>query len=285
MPAVPAPVLFFVGGCPKSGTTWLQLLLNAHPEVSCIGEAHLANRLLPLLRGVFEDHNGFLAYKNTDVLAEVPGVPGFSDLQVRRVLATVVREMLMSPPKAATARAVGEKTPDNFMLFPDLEALFPSARFIHIVRDGRDCATSAWFHNARVDPAEQAAHFSALEDFAEAFARHWATEVERCWTWCEARPLQCLQVRYEDLVSQPDPTLRTLFAFLGVTVTDAEVAACRREAAFEKLARGRKVGQEDRRSLFRRGVPGDWRNHFTGADNARFLAIAGHLSSRLGYAA
>ena len=279
------PILFFVGGCPKSGTTWLQMLLDAHPEVSCIGETHLANHLLPLLRQVFDHHNALLNHKNTDVLTEIPSVAGYSGDQVRRVLAGAVRELLMTPAKAGTARAVGEKTPDNFMLFPELAELFPGARFIHIVRDGRDCATSAWFHNQRVDAAEQAEGFGTLDAYVETFARHWATEVARCWAWCEARPQQCLQVRYEDLVAQPDLVLRSLFRFLGVTVSDAQLADCRRQAAFEKLTRGRKVGQEDRSSLFRRGVPGDWRNHFTVADNARFLAIAGDLSTRLGYAA
>jgi hypothetical protein len=201
------------------------------------------------------------------------------------MLAGAVRELLMGPAKTATARAVGEKTPDNFMLFPELAELFADARFIHIVRDGRDCAISAWFHNGRVDPAEQAENFGTLDAYIETFAQHWATEVERCWAWCEARPRQCLQVRYEDLVDQPDLILRSLFRFLGVTARDAQLAECRRQAAFETLTRGRKAGQEDRTSLFRRGVPGDWRNHFTVADNAKFLAIAGNLSTRLGYAA
>jgi hypothetical protein len=41
--------LFFVGGAPKSGTTWLQLMLNGHPEISCTGEGHFPDRLLPAL--------------------------------------------------------------------------------------------------------------------------------------------------------------------------------------------------------------------------------------------
>ncbi len=82
--------------------------------MSCIGETHLANHLLPLLRQVFDHHNALLNHKHTDVLAEIPSVPGYSGNHVRRVLATALREMLMSPAKAATARAVGEKTPDNF---------------------------------------------------------------------------------------------------------------------------------------------------------------------------
>ena len=61
---------FFVGGYPKSGTTWLQLLLNAHPEVSCIGEGHLPHHLEPLLRQALAQHNALIAEKNATVLAE-----------------------------------------------------------------------------------------------------------------------------------------------------------------------------------------------------------------------
>ncbi len=171
------------------------------------------------------------------------------------------------------------------MLFQELTELFSGARFIHIVRDGRDCATSAWFHNGRVNAAEQAENFGTLDAYIETLAGHRATEVARCWAWCEARPLQSRQVRYEDLVDQPDLVLRSLFHFLSMAASDAQLAACRREAAFEDLTHGRKIGQEDQAALFRRGVPGDWRNHFTVADNAKFLAIAGTLSTRLGYAA
>ena len=42
--------IFFVGGTMKSGTTWLELLLNAHPRVSCNGEAQFVGALAPSLK-------------------------------------------------------------------------------------------------------------------------------------------------------------------------------------------------------------------------------------------
>jgi hypothetical protein len=133
------------------------------------------------------------------------------------------------------------------MLFQGLAELFSGARFIHIVRDGRDCATSAWFHNGRVNAAERAENFGTLDAYIETFARHWATEVARCWAWREARPLQSRQVRYEDLVDQRDQVLRSLFRFLSVAAGDAQPAACRREAAFEDLTHGGRSGRRIRR--------------------------------------
>ena len=42
--------IFFIGGTAKSGTTWVQLLLDAHPEVSCNGEGHFLDNLKPALK-------------------------------------------------------------------------------------------------------------------------------------------------------------------------------------------------------------------------------------------
>jgi hypothetical protein len=274
---------FFVGGCPKSGTTWVQILLNAHPEISCIGEGHLPNHLLPLLRQAFEQHSALINDKNATIFRELPGVPQFSDGQVNYVLASAIALLLMTPPKAASAYAIGERTPDNHTFFPLLATLFPAARFIHVVRDGRDCTVSAWFHNKRVSPKELARDFASLDEFIEPAARFWATAVAECMAWCETQTTRCMLVRYEDLATRPGEVLRQLFRFLGVATSDEIVAHCIEAGAFNKLTGGRPAGREDPTSLFRRGLPGDWRNHLSGNDNARYLAIAGDLSARLGY--
>lgn len=282
--AVPArQTMFFVGGCPKSGTTWLQILLDSHPEISCIGEGHLTTHLLPLLTQVFDQHNELVQHKNSTVLHNLPGFPCLTDQQRDDLLAATVATLLLSPAKAAAARAVGEKTPDNHMYFPHLAALFPEARFINIVRDGRDCAVSAWFHNARLGPDEQSRDYATLHDFLMPFVEHWAVTVGDSVDWCEARPERALVVRYEDLVARPDAELRRLFRFLGVTTAEPVVRACRQAGAFETLSGGRSPGQEDRNSLFRRGLPGDSRNHLSAEDNIAFLAVGGTLLARLGY--
>ncbi len=46
---------------------------------------------------------------------------------------------------------------------------------------------------------------------------------------------------------------------------------------------GRKQGQEDKNSFYRKGVRGDWRNHLTESDQALFKSLAGDLLIRLGY--
>src|ERR1700735_4204914 len=67
--------LFFVGGAPKSGTTWLQILLDQHPAISCSGEGHFPTALIPRLFSAASEYNRHIAWKNETVFSEMAGYP------------------------------------------------------------------------------------------------------------------------------------------------------------------------------------------------------------------
>ena len=149
MDASAAP--FFIVGSPRSGTTLLQVLLNAHPHVAIPPESHLYRVFAPVM-----DRYGDLSapanrlrlahdkVTNTwirpwglDVTAEQlvaeatrPGRGGLIDALLRRYAA------------AQGARRWGEKTPYHVSFLPAIFADFPDARIIHLVRDGRDVLES-----------------------------------------------------------------------------------------------------------------------------------------------
>ena len=52
--------IFFIGGAIKSGTTWLQLLLDSHPDVSCDGEGHFPDHFAPLLKRALDEQSAVL---------------------------------------------------------------------------------------------------------------------------------------------------------------------------------------------------------------------------------
>src|SRR5215831_18654517 len=60
--------IFFVGGSPKSGTTWLQLLLDSHPSVSCSGEGHFTTHLWRLLKEALKRHDEVIKTNNKELL-------------------------------------------------------------------------------------------------------------------------------------------------------------------------------------------------------------------------
>lgn len=275
--------IFFIGGAARSGTTWLQLMLNAHPEVSCRGEGHFCDSLLPLLDQALSRHNTLVHGKNTTLFQGLEPFPRIASAQGQYLLAATIALILAEG--AGDARIVGEKTPDNVLAVPQLRTLFPTARFIFVLRDGRDCATSAWFHNRRVEAQAMQEKFPRFDDFVEAFARGWVTCTDTALRQAASDPQHCVCVPYEALVRRPEATLAGLFAFLGADASPAVVRACVDAASFPRLTGGRRRGQEDRASLFRRGEIGDWRRHFTTDTCALFEHHAGALLQRCGYTA
>jgi hypothetical protein len=254
--------VFFVGGAAKSGTTWLQLLLNAHPDISCSGEGHFPNKLLPGLARALKSHNTTLAAKSQSIFDGLNVQPLFTNRHALYLATAAISLMLCPPGKAATARIVGDKTPDNVRYFPLLATLFPRAKFIHIVRDARDCAVSAWFHNQRVTPEPFAKQFASFSEFSLAFAKAWVANVSLGAKFAAEHPDRCLAIRYEDLSAEPLNLFGQVCVFLGASADPAVLRACCAAADFARLSGGRARGQEDRGSFFRQGLPGNWRSHF-----------------------
>ena len=143
--------IFFVGGMAKSGTTWLQLLLDAHPHVVCKGEGHFLDLLWPSIKAAMEYHQKRIADKNL-IFNEIEGYPHLGSDEFSYILTSAIALFLVKESAGKTAQAIGEKTPNNSKYFPAFSTLFPKAKFIHIVRDGRDAAVSGWFHNLRLTP-------------------------------------------------------------------------------------------------------------------------------------
>lgn len=155
---------------------------------------------------------------------------------------------------------------------------FP-ARHVHLVRDGRDVVVSKYFFERDFCVAN-----GIYERFDEPFERY-VPRVAREWSllveaWL-ARP-DAVLARYEDFLADPVGALGTLLGRLGL---EAPLPAIERAAA----ANTREKFREALSSAFahntfvRRGVAGDWRNHFSGADEAAFTREAGDTLVRLGY--
>ena len=279
---VAAKQLFFIGASPRSGTTWLQLLLDAHPEISCRGEAHFGDSFALALRKAAAEHNKLLDHKNRLLLSEVGGYPLLGLPELRHLLATAVllgleRQTVGRP----RCRAVREKTPDNVRWFAELRQLFPQARFILLVRDPRDVLISAWHLNARLSPG-----WAETRDL-QVFVCEKIPIVERNirvgQAFGDAWPAQFLCLSYEALTDAPEATLLRLFDFLGVSATPELAASCAAAATFERLTGGRARGEEAAGSHFRKGVAGGWRGVLTEETNRYVVEKAGWMLARYGW--
>lgn len=271
--------VFFVLGCQKSGTTWLQRLLDAHPQVCCGWEGHFTDLLaLRIQEGV----NAYNARQAQRIGGEAM-LFRRDDLRatLRMLGDQILTRHLRNAPQPERIRAVGDKTPEYSTAIPILEQIYPGAKYLHIIRDGRDACVSGWFHLHRLGHATR---FNSLSEYAEFFARqHWVPYIMAARAAASSAPGRYLELRYESLHHDTAGQTRRIVEFLGVDESDEPIQSCVQAASFETLTGGRSQGAEDRSSFFRKGVVGDWRHHLDDDAVRRFEQSAGDLLRALDY--
>ena len=270
----------FVVGCQKSGTTWLQLLLAAHPNICSRGEACFGTVLLPLIMQVAQayNQNQRAGKHNTIRDSEVT-------LIARTAINSLFARWLDAEPDPGSIRLIAEKTPEHAVTLDALGALFPESRVVHIIRDGRDGVVSGWRHNLRENETNFRSRFPTMAHYAAYFAQHhWTTYINTARSWGARHPARYLELRYEDLLAEPAGHTRDLLEFLGVNAGEADVRECVERSSFRALS-GRDAGETDNSSHFRRGVVGSWESELDRDAVLAFERAAGPMMRQLGYAA
>jgi hypothetical protein len=293
--------VFFVVGFAKSGTSWGARILDAHPEILCKGEgiffgrgAELGRRrglLSPTsLYGALADSEYLQAWVERSIWTRGDDVDRHLTNLTRMAIGYFLREKLVASGKWI----VGDKTPFvTGECLQEITTIFPEAKVIHVIRDGRDIAVSAMHHHwnhakdagghlnskpeevakrdaYRKDPAAFLASGESIFDeerLRKGFAQSWSRMTARAVQ--EGPTLlgdNYTEVRYEDLLERPAEEIGRLLRFLGAYDGEETVKRCIEVTSFERLSKGRKKGVEDSSSFLRKGVAGDWRDvlHRTG---------------------
>jgi hypothetical protein len=253
--------LFFIGGAPRSGTTWLQHLLDAHPEISCRGEAHFLKYLVEPMGSVMTARRQALEAKNRRVFGEVGGYPLPEAEDFEFLVGSAILLALSQQDGGRDCAVIGEKTPENVFYFPNLKRLFPGAKFIGVVRDPRDSLASAWhfFRGKAQEPDEEAAKIAFIRSAIPSLTRGTRMMLEFPGRY----PNDSVIVTYEALSRAPEQVVAGLFRFLGVADAPEIVARCVERASFAAMSGGRPRGIEQHGSFFRKGVTGDWGSTLT----------------------
>jgi hypothetical protein len=275
----------FIVGCPRSGTTLLRRMVDAHPEIAIPrGETHWIAKWFEKRRGITSEGfitpellRGLLAYEKFARM----GI-GREDLEalVHRdgplPYSSFVSGIFDLYGKAQGKRLVGDKTPDYVRSVPTLHALWPKARFVHLIRDGRDVCLSmmGW---SRVD--RSAGRFATWTvDPVSTLALYWKWNVGLGReAGSSLGPELYHEVRYEALVADPAEECAKLCDFLGVPYDDAM-------PAFHEGRTRVEPGLDAKRAwLPVTGGLRDWRSQMPAEHVERFEAAASELLDELGY--
>ena len=311
--------VFFVVGHEKSGTTWLMEMLDSHPEILCKGEGRPFGRTFRRehLKRRRAGHPPTSLYNaiasSEDLRCWIERSVWSKHDDAEEHLANLTRlgiEYFLTRRLLGTGkRLVGDKT---VLLGPEIvkeiSEIYPEARVIHIIRDGRDVTVSTMHHRwnqaedqggtVRLTPDQLAKREAyrknpraLLESGEGIFPAGWLRGNAAKWNTRVGRATQdgpallganYAEVRYEDLLKRPRKEAGRLLEFLGVDASEQTVQRCVRATSFEKLSGGRSRGEEAA-SFFRKGIAGDWKNAFTEQDKREFKAVAGDLLIELGY--
>ena len=271
----------FIVGAPRSGTTLLRRMVDAHRDIAVTRETHWITKVLEGENAVSPD-----APATPEVLArlrahrkfartEVDG-PALDRLVARAApvsYAELITKVFDLYGEAQGKRLVGDKVPDYVRNLPLLHRLWPAAKFVHLIRDGRDVCLSMLTRErfARRFPTWQ-------EDPISTAARSWDHLVRRGREAGAALPAGLYhEVRNERLVEDPAAECRVLCDFLGVPYDE-------RMLSFHE-GRTRDEPGLDAKSAWRPVTSGlrSWRTEMAPADVERFEAAAGDLLDELGY--
>ncbi len=267
----------FITGCPKSGTTWLVRALDGHPQIVGSGEGRFAWRLFPYLQQVQlefnKDQRNFRGSEHALI------TDGELHLVMRSFSENLfLRYLAASNKPHESVKVLADKTPQHVMAVSLLRAVYPNGKFINIVRDPRDVATSAMFHLGKHDPRPK-------DEFVERFiTQSWKAHIEAAIAAEKSLgPGTFLNIRYEDFHSDESSVLKKCLQLVGVDSSDEMIAACSQAGSFEKLSGGRKRGETDSNSFYRSGMVGDWKNHLDAVVTQRACAKIEGLMKHFGY--
>ena len=287
----------WVLGSPRSGSTWLLKMLAEQPDVVPINEPLIGLYLSPFISdlpgwdGEKLDRTNFTlrmiqSDKRDQFFAaefDSVAVPALGSLIRKRFRAQALRY----PPANGLGRRtrVVVKEPSGSQSADLLLRALPSSRLLFLMRDGRDVVDSELSANLKGSwVSSEFPGARGLDDqdrvaFIEQAARKWLWRTEVVADAYAAHVGPKHQVKYEDLLADPQTRLREILEWMGLPAEPNAVQATCESHSFSGLA----AEERGVDKFYRSASPGLWREHLTGAEQEVLGRVIGPKLRELGY--
>jgi len=262
----------FIIGAPRSGTTWLQLMLGAHPNVVTTVELTTFNEYIAPLVHAWDGNK-----RINDNIAEFSLPFLFTDEEFEQIISEFLRKInekvLYKKPSATHILGKHPGITDHIQL---IKKYHPKAKFIHIIRDGRDAALSA------VKTRETAGFGASTILQAGQIWRHLVTAGQQANIYSG----DYLEVRYEELHEDTVKLMRVVYDFCGLEIDNAEIQNIVDRHQFKLLQKEARVADDAAKAPighYRKGKIGSWKEELKPYDLYLISAVCNSLLLELGY--
>jgi hypothetical protein len=261
--------LFIVGGH-RSGTTLLRYILDAHPRIACPPESKF-------IAGV----EALLDYPQAQMGLRSLGL---STDELMAKLRSFIEDVFMAYATRANKHRWADKTPNYSRLLPLIDQIFSrEPLYLCVARHPLDCIASLeeffWQSPHNEDP-DIAANVLRYGKGRYGWAQFWLEAYQRIQLFATGVAHRAHIVKYEDLVSRADATVRGIFSFIGEECPEGIV-----QEAFKQSHGG---GFQDLKILQTKGIHQSslarWRE-WPQAEISAIWNIVGPLASQFGYTA
>jgi hypothetical protein len=284
------PPVPFIVGVTRSGTTLMRLMLDAHPDLAIPPETHFVPQLIKTANkrgaGCEEAHGVVTGHRQWGDFGLDSGELLRRYCALDRIEAeSVVRTFFELYAEREGKPRWGDKTPNYIKRMKQIQRTIPEARFVHMIRDGRDAALSRFKRLLKEPPP------------IETVAERWVKKIEGARVDGEQLG-GYLEVQYENLVRDTEPELRRVCDFLELPWDPAVLHYYERaEDRLAEMARdlpgeeGKPMRPADHRreAHLLTSKPPDptrlarWKEEMDPSQNAIFERVAGDLLSELDY--
>nr|XP_033811614.1 protein-tyrosine sulfotransferase 2 [Geotrypetes seraphini]XP_033811615.1 protein-tyrosine sulfotransferase 2 [Geotrypetes seraphini] len=194
--------LIFIGGVPRSGTTLMRAMLDAHPDIRCGEETRIIPRLLAMRQAWSKSGREKLRLDEA----------GVTDLVLDSAMQAFILEIIAK--HGEPAKYLCNKDPFTLKSSLYLSRLFPNSKFLLMIRDGRASVHSMITRKVTIAGFDLSSYRDCLTK--------WSKAIESMYSQClEMGQAKCLPVYYEQLVLHPKLSMQIIMNFLGISWNDA----------------------------------------------------------------